>query len=71
MPSLPPRRPLVRRTRSEADTDLYLNALIEIGLVLFVITLIINSLSRLLIWSMGRTARVTAATTEPEVVAAA
>ncbi len=42
---------------SEADTDLYLNALIEIGLVLFVITLIVNSMSRLLIWSMARPAK--------------
>ena len=42
---------------SEADTALYLNALIEIGLVLFIMTLIINSLSRLLIWSMARPAR--------------
>jgi phosphate transport system permease protein len=39
---------------TEADTTLYLNALIEIGLVLFVMTLIINSLSRMLIWSMAR-----------------
>ena len=39
---------------TEADTELYLNALIEIGLVLFVITLIVNSLSRVLIWSMAR-----------------
>ncbi len=39
---------------TEADTDLYLHALIEIGLVLFVITLVINALSRLLIWSMAR-----------------
>jgi phosphate transport system permease protein len=39
---------------TEADNDLYLNALIEIGLVLFIITLIINVLSRLLIWSMAR-----------------
>ncbi len=39
---------------SEASDPLYLNALIEIGLVLFVITLIVNSLSRLLIWSMAR-----------------
>jgi phosphate transport system permease protein len=39
---------------SEADTNLYLSALIEIGLVLFIMTLIINSLSRLLIWSMAR-----------------
>jgi phosphate transport system permease protein len=42
---------------TEAATDLYLNALIEIGLVLFIITLIVNSLSRLLIWSMARSAR--------------
>lgn len=47
---------------SEADTDLYLNALIEIGLVLFIITLVVNSLSRLLIWSMARS---TAAPAEP------
>src|SRR5206468_928932 len=39
---------------TEADTALYLNALVEIGLVLFIITLTINSLSRLLIWSMAR-----------------
>jgi phosphate transport system permease protein len=42
---------------AEADTELYLNALIEIGLVLFVITLVVNGLSRLLIWSMARPAR--------------
>ncbi len=42
---------------TEAADPLYLNALIEIGLVLFVITLIVNSLSRLLIWAMARPAR--------------
>jgi phosphate transport system permease protein len=42
---------------AEATGDLYLHALVEIGLVLFVITLIINALSRLLIWSMGRQRR--------------
>ncbi|MBZ5559796.1 MAG: phosphate ABC transporter permease subunit PstC [Acidobacteriia bacterium] len=42
---------------TEADTNLYLNALVEIGLVLFVVTLIVNSLSRLLIWSMARPLR--------------
>jgi phosphate transport system permease protein len=36
---------------TEATGDLYLAALIEIGLVLFLITVIINMLSRLLIWS--------------------
>ena len=39
---------------TEATGNLYLSALIEIGLVLFVMTLIINTLSRLLIWSMVR-----------------
>lgn len=38
---------------TEATEDLYLHALVEIGLVLFVITLVINGLSRVLIWSMS------------------
>jgi phosphate transport system permease protein len=42
---------------TEAADELYLHALIEIGLVLFVITLVVNSLSRLLIWSMARSAK--------------
>lgn len=42
---------------TEATDDIYLSALVEIGLVLFVMTLIINSLSRLLIWSMARPRR--------------
>lgn len=40
---------------TEAADNLYLNALIEIGLVLFIITLVVNALSRVLIWSMART----------------
>src|SRR5947208_3251021 len=42
---------------AEAADQLYLDALVEIGLVLFAITLIVNSLSRLLIWRMARTPR--------------
>jgi phosphate transport system permease protein len=42
---------------AEAADDLYLSALIEIGLVLFAITLVVNTASRLLIWSMNRPAR--------------
>ena len=42
---------------TEAADELYLHALIEIGLVLFIITLIVNGLSRVLIWSMGRSAK--------------
>jgi len=40
---------------TEAADELYLDALIEVGLVLFVITLIVNVASRLLIWRMNRT----------------
>ena len=43
---------------AEAADELYLHALIEIGLVLFVITLIVNSMSRLLIWSMSQSTQV-------------
>jgi phosphate transport system permease protein len=42
---------------AEAADELYLDALVEIGLVLFIITLVVNLLSRLLIWSMARSAR--------------
>jgi phosphate transport system permease protein len=42
---------------TEADTDLYLDALVEIGLVLFAITLLVNILSRGLIWSMTRSSK--------------
>ena len=42
---------------AEATGALYLSALIEIGLVLFIITLLINAISRLFIWSMGRETR--------------
>jgi len=38
---------------TEATGDLHLHALVEIGLVLFIITLIINVISRMFIWSMG------------------
>jgi phosphate transport system permease protein len=40
---------------AEAADNLHLSALVEIGLVLFVITLMVNSMSRMLIWSMART----------------
>jgi phosphate transport system permease protein len=43
---------------TEADTNIYLNALIEIGLVLFIITMVVNALSRLLIWRVSREAKV-------------
>jgi len=37
---------------SEATGDLYLSALVEIGLALFLVTLIVNALARLLVWSI-------------------
>jgi phosphate transport system permease protein len=39
---------------TEATDELHLHALFEIGLVLFIITLAVNALSRMLIWSMTR-----------------
>ncbi len=39
---------------TEAADALYLSALVEIGLVLFIITLVVNALSRGLIWTMAR-----------------
>ncbi|HZL66433.1 MAG TPA: phosphate ABC transporter permease subunit PstC [Candidatus Limnocylindrales bacterium] len=39
---------------SEATGDLYLSALVEIGLALFLVTLIVNALARLLVWSITR-----------------
>lgn len=57
---------------TEAADELYLHALIEIGLVLFVITLVVNGLSRLLIWSMARSAKPArvASTAQPAAVQA-
>jgi len=42
---------------SEATNALYVNALVEIGLVLFVITLIVNAASRAFVWSLSRPPR--------------
>ncbi len=39
---------------SEATGDLYLSAIIEIGLALFVLTLVVNALARLLVWMTTR-----------------
>ncbi len=39
---------------TEAADELYLHALIEIGLLLFVITIVINAMSRGLIWGLKR-----------------
>jgi phosphate transport system permease protein len=39
---------------SEATGDTYLSALIEIGLALFFVTIVVNALARLLVWSVTR-----------------
>jgi phosphate transport system permease protein len=39
---------------SEATGDIYLSALIEIGLALFFVTIIVNALARLLVWTVTR-----------------
>ena len=38
----------------ESRTDLYASALLEIGLLLFVMSLLLNLLARLLVWSVSR-----------------
>lgn len=54
---------------TEAADELYLHALIEIGLVLFIITLFVNAGSRLLIWTMNRKAAPAVAPAASEVLA--
>ena len=39
---------------TEATGDVYLSALIEIGLALFLVTIIVNALARLLVWTVTR-----------------
>ena len=56
---------------TEAANELYLDALVEIGLVLFTITIVINIVSRLLIWSVGDRARARRAVPQPQPALAA
>ncbi len=39
---------------SEASGDLYLSALIEIGLALFLVTIVVNVIARLMVWAVTR-----------------
>jgi phosphate transport system permease protein len=41
---------------SEATGDLYLSALIEIGLALFLVTIVVNAVARLMVWAVTRNA---------------
>src|SRR5262245_13160010 len=38
---------------TEATSDLYLSALMQIGLLLLVVTVLVNALARLLVWTVG------------------
>ena len=39
---------------SEATGDTYLSALVEVGLALFLVTIVVNALARLLVWTVTR-----------------
>lgn len=41
---------------AEANTDLHLQALVEVGLVLFILTLLLNLVARFLVWQVARKA---------------
>jgi len=43
---------------SEATTNMYLSALFEVGLILFVLTVAVNAVARILIWRVARGAAV-------------
>ncbi len=45
---------LIANEFTEATYDLYVSVLIELGLVLFGVTLTLNALARLLVWRVGR-----------------
>ena len=45
---------LIANEFSEATNDLHLSALMAVGAVLFIITLIVNALARWLVWSVAR-----------------
>ena len=42
---------------TEATSDLYVSALVEIGLLLLLVTILVNGLARVLVWSVGGPAR--------------
>lgn len=39
---------------SEATSDLYLSALLQIGLALFLVTIVVNGIARLMVWAVTR-----------------
>jgi phosphate transport system permease protein len=47
---------LIANEFSEASDDLHLSALMAVGFVLLVLTLVVNALARWLVWRVGRSA---------------
>jgi phosphate transport system permease protein len=45
---------LIANEFSEATNDLHLSALMAVGAILFVITLIVNAIARWLVWGVAR-----------------
>ncbi|MBI2430053.1 MAG: phosphate ABC transporter permease subunit PstC [Ignavibacteriales bacterium] len=43
---------------TEATSEMYISALIEIALVLFIVAILVNAIARLLVWSFTRTSNV-------------
>ncbi len=43
---------------TEATTPMYISALIELGLILFIVSMVVNALARLMIWSVRGSERV-------------
>jgi phosphate transport system permease protein len=39
---------------TEATSDMYVSSLIEIALVLFIVTMILNALARLVVWGVTK-----------------
>ena len=39
---------------TEATQDLYLSALVELGLILFLVTFVVNAIARFLVWNVTR-----------------
>jgi phosphate transport system permease protein len=45
---------LIANEFSEATNDMHVSALMAVGAILFVVTLIVNAFARWLVWSVGR-----------------
>jgi len=45
---------LLANEYGEADSNLYLSSLVEIGLVLFIVTIVVNAMARLMVWAVTR-----------------